>query len=484
MKTHLFLLLGATLACGDAPAPEGGGPATDGSDATDAADGADAADGTDGTDGSDGADGTEPPQENRLANPGFELGETWWRDGGAPNHAWVQTGDAIYGSSNTFTALEGERALKIWGLYAGAVPNDSEHGLTLTDLTPGDRHRFSVQALMASPDVLTGGTQAVAFLRFTNASGGLITEVLSEPIDGDRAADAWHTLSVEATVPDTAVAGALGVRFTLPDWSATGAVYLDEAAWTSTGTGAVAGERLLVWNDEFDGDRIDPDKWTHEVLAPYTYNNELQGYTVSPHNSRVEDGQLVITALADPVTGTVTSARLNTSGKGDWRYGRIEGLLQVPAGVGTWPALWMLPTDWRFGAWPASGEIDIMEHVGCQRDVVHATVHTGAYNHMLGTQRGESMGVDATGSAHLYAIDWTEERIVFTVDDVEIFRFDNDGAGDPATWPFGEAFHVVVNLAFGGDWGGYCGIDRGALPQEYRLHHVRVYQTAEEAAGE
>ena len=136
----------------------------------------------------------------------------------------------------------------------------------------------------------------------------------------------------------------------------------------------------------------------------------------------------------------------------------------------------MLPTDNVYGGWPNSGEIDIMEHVGCDPDVVHATVHTGAYNHMIGTQQGGSTGTDATSAAHLYAVDWDPDRIVFTVDNREIFRFNNDGAGNSATWPFDQRFHIVMNLAFGGDWGGYCGIDWGALPQEYRLDWVRVYQ--------
>lgn len=425
-----------------------------------------------------GADDGGPVLENRLANPGFELGETWWRAGGALNHDWARSGDPVHGSDASFTALAGERSQKIWGLYAGEMPNDSEHGLTLGDLTPGDAHVFSVEVMSAAGDALAGGTEAVLFLRYTDAAGAVLAEATSEPFGGESPTDMWQALRVEAEVPEGAVGGALGVRFTLPDWSATGSVYLDEASWTSTGTGAVEGERLLVWNDEFDGLAIDLDKWTHELLAPYTFNNEMQRYTANTAQSHVDDGALLITASQEG--GEVRSARLVTAGKGDWRYGRIEGLLRVPAGVGTWPALWMLPTDWAYGGWPDSGEIDIMEHVGCEPDVVHATVHTGAYNHILGTQLGQSLATDATSAVHLYAVDWTADRLVFTVDGQTIMRFDNDGAGDSATWPFDQAFHIVVNLAFGGDWGGYCGVDLGSLPQEYRLDWIRVYQHAEE----
>jgi beta-glucanase (GH16 family) len=81
---------------------------------------------------------------------------------------------------------------------------------------------------------------------------------------------------------------------------------------------------------------------------------------------------------------------------------------------------------------------------------------------------------------HLYAVEWTAEKIVFTVDGRLVMQFDNDGAGNSATWPFDQPFHLVLNLAFGGDWGGYCGIDWGALPQQYRLDWVRVYQLPSE----
>ncbi len=470
MRRPPLTLLLALTACAGEPKPTAE-PDVGSTDTDEVSHGADPDDDDDEND-----DTADPPVlENRLANPSFEQGETWWRTGGAVHHAWARTGDRIYGSDATFTALEGNAAEKIWGLYAGTVPNDSEHGLTLTELTPGDVHTFSIRAMTASPDVLTGGTAAVAFLRYTDATGNVLLEVTSDPIDQTSATDSWHTLSVEAEVPADAAGGALGVRFTLPDWSATGSVYLDDASWTSSGTGSVEGERMLVWHDEFDGPSLDLDKWTHELLAPYTFNNEVQRYTDADDVARIEDGLLVITAGYD-TSGEVHSARLVSAGKGDWQYGRIEGLLVGPAGVGTWPAMWMLPTHWRYGGWPDSGEIDIMEHVGCQPDVVHATVHTGAYNHLLGTQQGASLETTATSQMHLYAVDWTAERIVFTVDGRFVMQFDNDGAGDPATWPFDQPFHLVLNLAFGGDWGGYCGIDWGALPQQYRLDWVRVYQ--------
>ena len=434
--------------------------------------GASGADGADGA--SDGAGGTDA-LENRLLNGGFERGETWWRPGGAPSHAWARTGDAIHLSSATFTAAEGTHAQKLWGLYAGAVPNDSEHGLTLTDLTPGDTHAFSAQVFTHADDAVSGGSAAVLFLRYRDAAGALLDEHTSRPIDAAFTRDLWQPLVIDAVVPDGAVSGELGLRFRLADWSAGGSVYLDDAVWTSTGTGAVSGERLLVWSDEFDGDALDAAKWTRLELPAYTFNNELQRYTAATGNAQVRDGQLVITAQEE-ASGEVTSARLVTDGAADFTYGRMEAFAQVPAGVGTWPAFWMLPTDRAYGGWPNSGEIDVLEHVGCTPGVVYQTVHTGAYNHLLGTQQGGETGRDASGGMHLYAVDWTADHMHFTVDGEAVFSFTNDGAGDPDTWPFDQRFHLILNLAFGGDWGGWCGIDRSALPQHLRVDWVRVYQ--------
>ncbi len=428
-----------------------------------------------GTDTGTGTDTDTGTLVNRLANGGFESGETWWRPSGYANHDWATTGDAIYGSDDTFTALAGEHAEKIWGLYTGSVPNDAEHGLTLIGLTPGDAHVLTAQAFTHPADAVGGGSSAVLFLRYLDASGALVEEHTSAPVDADFEAGLWQELRIEAAVPETAVSGALGLRFTLADWSAGGAVYLDEVAWTSTGTGEVDGERLLIWNDEFSGDALDESVWTRLELAAYTFNNEQQTYTDSIDNADVSDGQLVITARQEG-NGSITSARLITADAAEWTYGRIEAMLMVPDGIGTWPAFWMLPSASVYGSWPYSGEIDIMEHVGCQRDAIFATVHTGAYNHTLGTQLGGETTRDATSAFHLYSVDWTPETQRFFVDGELIFTFDNDGVGDSDTWPFDQTFHILLNLAFGGDWGGWCGVDIGALPQEYRIDWVRVYQ--------
>lgn len=244
------------------------------------------------------------------------------------------------------------------------------------------------------------------------------------------------------------------------------------------------GTYTLVWSDEFDADGLpDETKWGYDagdgcpILCGWG-NDELQYYTERRlENARIEDGHLVVEARREPFgTREYTSARLVTKGKGDWLYGRIEIRAELPSGTGTWPAMWLLPTDRVYGDWPASGEIDVMEHVGFAPDSVFAAVHTASYNHVLGTQRTGRVRVpDAETAFHVYAIEWTPQRIDFYVDDERFFAFLKEGT-DSAVWPFDQAFHLILNIAVGGSWGGVQGVDDAIWPQRLVLDYVRVYQ--------
>jgi beta-glucanase (GH16 family) len=244
------------------------------------------------------------------------------------------------------------------------------------------------------------------------------------------------------------------------------------------------GTYTLVWSDEFDADGLpDPDLWGYDVgdgcpnLCGWG-NDELQYYTETRlENARVEGGSLLIEARKEPFgSREYTSARLVTKGKGDWRYGKIEIRAQLPSGVGTWPAIWMLSSGNSYGAWPASGEIDIMEHVGFAPDSVFAAVHTAAYNHMLGTQRtGRTAVPDAERAFHVYAMEWTETRIDFYIDDVRFHSFLKEGPSYEV-WPFDQPFHLILNIAVGGSWGGSQGVDESIWPQRMLVDYIRVYQ--------
>ena len=241
---------------------------------------------------------------------------------------------------------------------------------------------------------------------------------------------------------------------------------------------APAQGRQLVWSDEFSQPGLpDSAKWVYNVGGHGWGNRELQYYTnADPDNARIEDGKLIVEAHRETFgDNAYTSARLVSRTKGEWTYGRVEARAKLPVGRGTWPAIWMLPTLENM-KWPDDGEIDIMEHVGFDPGVVHGTVHTKAYNHGIGTQKGGKITLpDASTSFHVYAIEWTPDRIDWFVDDQQYYSFPNDKTGNKATWPFNVPFHLIFNLAVGGNWGAQKGVDESIWPQRMEVDWVRVY---------
>lgn len=238
----------------------------------------------------------------------------------------------------------------------------------------------------------------------------------------------------------------------------------------------------LVWNDEFTDTALNLEKWSHEIGGHGWGNNELQYYSDQDSSAFIRDGKLIIRADFVPQgTGSpnnlryFSSARLRTSGKGDWLYGRVEVKAKLALGQGIWPAIWMLPTDWMYGGWPESGEIDIMEHVGFDPGRVHGSIHTESYNHKINTQRGGSQLLDGISTKfYVYAIEWYEDRIDFLIDDKKYFSFQNDEKNDYKSWPFNQRFHLLINIAVGGDWPGQPD-ETTKFPTEMEVEYVRVY---------
>jgi beta-glucanase (GH16 family) len=234
----------------------------------------------------------------------------------------------------------------------------------------------------------------------------------------------------------------------------------------------------LAWSDEFDYTGLpDSVRWSYDTGGDGWGNNELQFYTSNrPENARVENGHLVIEARHENwQSRDYTSARLISKGKGDWKYGRIEVRAKLPRGRGTWPAIWMLASTNPL-AWPDDGEIDIMEHVGFAHVRIHGTVHTKKYNHVAGTQRGDTIRVnDCADNFHVYAVEWDSTRLHVSVDTTVYFRFNNERTGYDA-WPFDNPFHLLLNIAVGGNWGGQQGVDSTIWPQRMEVDYVRVYQ--------
>ncbi|MBO6575939.1 MAG: glycoside hydrolase family 16 protein [Rhodothermales bacterium] len=246
----------------------------------------------------------------------------------------------------------------------------------------------------------------------------------------------------------------------------------------------------LVWSDEFNYEGApDPSKWDYDTGAGGWGNNEAQFYTNNLDNARVDGEHLIIEAHKEDLGGSsYTSARLVSRGKAAFLYGRVEARARIPAGVGTWPAIWMLPEDWEYGGWPDSGEIDIMEHVGKDEGRVHASLHMGELNHLRGNPVSGSISVpDATTAFHVYAVEWEPDEIRFYIDGTQVplqtsavpgvGRYQNPERGS-GYWPFDKRFHLLMNIAIGGNWGG-PDIDDTMFPVRMEVDYVRVYAWSE-----
>lgn len=240
---------------------------------------------------------------------------------------------------------------------------------------------------------------------------------------------------------------------------------------------APAVQEKPVWSDEFDKDGApDPAKWDYEVGL--IRNGERQWYTKDRReNARVEGGNLVIEARKEKVEkASYTSASLVTKGKATWTSGRFEVRARLPRGRGVWPAAWLLGDRLKEDGWPACGEIDILEYVGFDPDTVHANIHNKAYNHMNGKGKGSPFKLpDPWKDFHVYAVDWTPERLEFSVDGKSFFTFANEKKGVDS-WPYDRPHYLILNLAIGGSWGGQKGIDDAIFPQQFLIDYVRVYQ--------
>ncbi len=241
----------------------------------------------------------------------------------------------------------------------------------------------------------------------------------------------------------------------------------------------------LVWHDEFDqGPELGPD-WTYEVKDDHWVNHELQNYREREADGKrvaeVRDGELQIHCFKGS-DGKIYSARVYARKDVGWEYGWFEARICLPAGKGTWPAFWMMPVpSVQQGRWPRCGEIDIMEEVGYVPNEVSSSIHTQTYNHVRGTQKTSRMTIDkAEGGYHVYALEWTPERITTYVDgavQLDVAKTDLGEGHDE--WPFHYAFYPILNLAWGGDWGGSQGVDESVLPITMSVDYVRIFQKAE-----
>lgn len=235
------------------------------------------------------------------------------------------------------------------------------------------------------------------------------------------------------------------------------------------------------WVEEFNYKGLpNENKWGYDLGGSGWGNNEKQNYTNNLENANVGNGLLTITAKKESSGGMVySSARIVTKNRLDILYGRIEVKAKLPTGRGTWPAIWMLPTDSQYGGWPKSGEIDIMEHVGYDQDNVHFSTHSEAYYFKINTQKTAAKIIKGSSKDfHVYRLDWTPKSIVGYYDNEKVFEFVNEHK-TYKEWPFDKRFHLLLNVAVGGDWGGAKGIDDTIFPQKMQVDYVRYYKLVE-----
>ena len=247
----------------------------------------------------------------------------------------------------------------------------------------------------------------------------------------------------------------------------------------------------LLWSDEFNDEELDLTKWNKLNWKPGWVNNELQAYTDRDTNIFLENGHLVLQGNIEPgYSGTdyvgnnyvadYTSGRVNTDDKFSTTYGRFDIKAKLPAGKGSWPAIWMLGESISSIGWPQCGEIDIMEHVGYDRGLVHGSIHTQDYNHMYGTQKSGSKYVDdVTDAFHVYSLEWSPFYLRYLIDNEPFFFVYNDSNGDFGKWPFNDPHYLILNLAIGGDWGGVQGVSASAFPMKMYIDYVRVYKKSD-----
>lgn len=248
-------------------------------------------------------------------------------------------------------------------------------------------------------------------------------------------------------------------------------------------------EWTLIWQDEFNGDEIDRTKWTFDLGdgtdagTPGWGNNELQYYTDRPDNVRVEGGQLIITAKKEDFAGyPYTSARIKTKGLESWTYGKFEARVQLPTGKGLWPAVWMMPESSEYGGWAASGELDIMESWGSKPNEIAGTIHYGE-NWPKNVYAGKTTQLSKPVTEwHTYGIEWEPGEIRWYVDGRLYHTLNNwysKGQNQPLNYaypaPFDKPFHLIMNLAVGGNFDGNPA-ESTVFPAEMKVDYVRVYE--------
>lgn len=234
----------------------------------------------------------------------------------------------------------------------------------------------------------------------------------------------------------------------------------------------------LIFEEHFNqSNTLNSEIWNYEVGEKWA-NNELQCYTDSPKNLWIENQQLHIMATINPDEKCkYQSARINTFAKKHFQYGKFVVNAKMPKGKGSWPAIWFLGTSMKEShvRWPLCGEIDLVEFAGNKPGSFSSAIHTDAFNHKIGTHKGKRINLpDVSDAFHDYILEWTPEKLVFSIDENPYMTFEKPKYATEREWPYDHPFYLVINLAVGGWYGG--AVDDQTFPFELIVNSIKVYE--------
>ena len=335
--------------------------------------------------------------------------------------------------------------------------------------------------------VTTGGqtnNQGGTLNRGGNATGGAVitggTSSQGGAATGGSIAAGGTSSQGGAATGGSIAAGGMGKSGNISGGSSTtGGV---ASAGASATPGCIGSGWKLVWSDEFNGasgSAVDATNWANDLGNGSNGwgNSELEYYTNSTNNAALDgNGNLAITAQKEAIGGLAyTSARLKTQGLHAWQYGRIEGRMKIPVGQGIWPAFWMLGNDIATNSWPACGELDIMENIGKEPNIIHASLHGPGYSGGSPLTAQTTLAAAVGLAFHVFAVEWDATSVRWYVDNTLYSTKTTADVPSGGTWVYTHPFFIILNVAVGGTWPGSPDTTT-VFPQQLLVDYVRVCQ--------